>query len=140
MPDLFFDREFRALIPPLQAHELQELEASLVREGNRDAIVVWKEKRILLDGHHRYDLCHKHRIPLKPPLEFSFADRESAKLWIIDNQLARRNLAPYQRTVLQLKRANIIAARAKARQEATQLVGKGVQRKDLMAFQNSGKP
>ena len=133
MPDLFFDQEFRALVPPLQTAELEELEASLVREGNRDAIVVWKEKRILLDGHHRYDLCHKHGIPLKPPHELSLPDRRAAMVWIIDNQLARRNLVPYQRVALELKRADI-KARAKDRQLS------GLKQYQVnTVFQNSGK-
>jgi hypothetical protein len=110
MLDLFFDQEFKALVPPLQTAELEELEASLLKEGNREPIVVWKETRILLDGHHRHDLCHRHSIPLKPPHELSFPDRDSAKLWIIRNQFARRNLSPYQRSVLVLKLEEIIAA------------------------------
>jgi len=41
--DIFFDNEFRNLIPPLQQDERIMLEASLKTEGNRDPIVIWKE-------------------------------------------------------------------------------------------------
>ena len=53
------DAEFMALIPPLTADEKALLEESLVREGCRDALVVWKAKNILLDGHTRLDICQR---------------------------------------------------------------------------------
>ena len=40
--------EFKGLIPPLRPEERQGLEASLLKEGCRDALVVWHG--ILLDG------------------------------------------------------------------------------------------
>ena len=118
MADLFFDQEFRALIPPLQPDELRELEASLIKEGNRDPIVIWKEKRIILDGHNRYDLCHKYSIELKQPHELSLPDRDAAKIWIINNQFGRRNLSSYQRSVLALKLEGIYREKAKESYEA----------------------
>ena len=45
------DPEFQALIPPLQAEELSQLEANLKRDGCRDPLVLWKEGDVLLDGH-----------------------------------------------------------------------------------------
>ena len=55
--DIFFDNEFRNLIPPLQPDEHTRLEDSLKTEGNRDPIVIWKETKLMLDGHNRYDIC-----------------------------------------------------------------------------------
>jgi hypothetical protein len=59
--------------------------------------------RTLLDGHHRYVICQAHN------LDFTIADaptwvktHEEAKIWIIQNQFAGRNLAPYQRAELAL--------------------------------------
>lgn len=112
--DLLVDLELRSLIPPLQPNELKELEDNLIREGNRDPIVFWKEKQIILDGHHRYDLCRKYGIPLKPPIDLSLPDRNAAKEWIIRNQFGRRNLSPYQRSVLALRLEETISAKAKA--------------------------
>ena len=53
----------------------------------------------IVDGHNRYEICHRHNIPfdfhvLKFPLP------EDAIAWIINNQLARRNLTPEQRAYL----------------------------------------
>jgi hypothetical protein len=43
--------------------------------------------------------------------------RLEAKIWMIQNQLARRNLEPYQRAELVLRMKPLIAAKAKANQQ-----------------------
>lgn len=138
---LLIDNEFRALIPPLQPDELEGLEQSLIKEGCRDALVVWSDQNILVDGHHRYDLCQKHNIPFQT-IERQFSSRENAMVWIIQNQFGRRNINAYQRSVLALKLEEIFTRQAKARQEATQLAGKDKEGKPLVASvgQNSGRP
>jgi ParB-like chromosome segregation protein Spo0J len=71
----------------------------------------------LLDGHHRYAICQAHTLDFTvvetPPW---VKTREDAKIWIIENQFARRNLAPYQRAELALVLEPMIAARAKRQQ------------------------
>ena len=57
------DSEFKNLIPPLSPEERQGLESSLLKEGCRDALVLWGD--ILIDGHNRYEICTKHNIPYK---------------------------------------------------------------------------
>jgi len=42
--------------------------------------------------------------------------REDAKIWMIQHQLARRNLQPYQRAELALQLEPLLAAQAKANQ------------------------
>jgi hypothetical protein len=59
--ELAIDPEFRRLIPPLGAEERQGLEESLMREGCRDPLVVWRNgDRTLLDGHNRLEICRAH--------------------------------------------------------------------------------
>lgn len=41
MPEIVIDQEFKALIPPLSAEELAQLEANIVADGCRDPLVVW---------------------------------------------------------------------------------------------------
>jgi hypothetical protein len=41
MITLTIDPEFQTLIPPLQEEELAQLEANLLEEGCREALVVW---------------------------------------------------------------------------------------------------
>ncbi len=69
MIELTIDSEFQALIPPLTAEEQGQLEANLLAEGCRDPLVVWArdgdaQPPVLLDGHHRYDICQAHRLKL----------------------------------------------------------------------------
>src|SRR5690349_10424935 len=82
--EIQIDPEYAGLIPPLTPAELADLEASLLAYGCLDPLVVWKGHGILLDGHHRLDLCHKHRIPFTT-VEIDLPDREAAMWWIIAN-------------------------------------------------------
>src|SRR5262245_7763803 len=93
------DQEFAALIPPLQAMELAELEASLKAEGCREPLTVWKS--VLIDGHNRHRICQREGIAFKTR-EMDLPSREDVKLWILSNQLGRRNLTDDQRAVVAL--------------------------------------
>lgn len=99
------DPEFRALIPALAANELALLEQSLLEEGCREALVVWDG--ILLDGHHRLDLCQRHQIQYRTvEAPGSVQTREDAADWIDRQQLGRRNLTPDQFLLLLGRRYN----------------------------------
>lgn len=110
--DLVVDLEFKTLIPSLDPNELKDLEESILGEGCRDALVVWKETDTLLDGHNRLEICKRLGKPYQIKL-LSLPSRDAAKIWIINNQFARRNLSPYQRSVLGLKLENIYREKAK---------------------------
>ncbi len=110
---MIIDKEFAALIPPLTDEEYKGLEASILAEGCRDALVVWGE--VLVDGHNRYRICSEHNIPYQV-LQRDFADRNEAKLWMIRNQLSRRNLPNFVRSELALKLKPVIAEIAKENQ------------------------
>jgi hypothetical protein len=101
--DLRIDREFQVLIPPLDSGEQTQLEASLKADGCRDPLIVWKDHGILLHGHNRKRLCDKHDIPFKT-VEVDLPNREAAKAFIIQNQLARRNLTPEAASYLRGRR------------------------------------
>ena len=89
------DEEFRDLLPQLDKETYQALEANLIENGCRDALVVWAGHDILIDGHHRLSICLKHDIAFKT-VEIEFDSREEAKVWIIELQVSRRNLPPIQ--------------------------------------------
>lgn len=107
------DAEFKALIPALTDEERALLEQSLLNEGCRDALVVWRDT--LIDGHNRYELCTQYGIEFKT-IERDFQDRNEALLWIIQNQLGRRNLPKIARGELALRLKEVIAEKAKAQQ------------------------
>jgi N6-adenosine-specific RNA methylase IME4 len=111
--ELKIDPEFQGLIPMLSRQELEGLERSLCEEGCRDPIVAWEG--IIVDGHHRHQLCRKHKIPFKV-VEKDFQNRDDAKIWIIKNQFARRNVTDFTRCVLALEVEPLLAAQARERQ------------------------
>jgi N6-adenosine-specific RNA methylase IME4 len=111
--DILIDKEFSAIIPPQTPEEHAGLEAMIIADGCRDPLIVWG--KILVDGHNRYEICTRLNLPYKTaPMKFD--DRDAVMIWIIDNQLSRRNLPPYPRTQLALKKEDIFSRRAKEKQ------------------------
>jgi hypothetical protein len=54
--------KLRDLIPPLDEEQLAGLEQSLVDEGGAyNPLWLWGD--VLVDGHHRYKLCKKNKLP-----------------------------------------------------------------------------
>ncbi|MBF0557039.1 MAG: hypothetical protein HQK96_21195 [Nitrospirae bacterium] len=99
--ELMIDPEFRDLIPRLRPEEHKGLEKSLVNEGCRDDIVTWRD--IVIDGTNRLEICSRLNIPFETR-EMDFKNREEVMKWIINNQLARRNLTDERRRYLMGKR------------------------------------
>jgi hypothetical protein len=95
--DLIIDYEFSTLLPPLTDGEYKGLEKSIVTEGCRNAIVTWNN--IILDGHQRYRICKKHNIPYKTH-SMQFDDRDDAFIWIINNQLGRKNMNDFENSYM----------------------------------------
>ena len=109
---LVIDPEFKVLIPPLSDEEYCQLEANITSHRKcRDAIILWKG--IIVDGHSRFYICVKHGIEFEVK-EMDFSSREEAKLWILKNQLGRRNLTDAVRIELALCKAEMLREKAKA--------------------------
>jgi len=108
--------EFKNLIPPLNDSEFKELEDSILAEGCRESLIVWNN--ILVDGHHRYEICTKHNIPFKV-INKNFEDENEAMLWIINNQLGRRNITDFARAELVLKKKDILLEKGREKQKQT---------------------
>ena len=111
--------EFKALIGPLTREERQQLEANIIAEGCRDPLVTWNG--ILLDGHNRFEICERLRIPYKTvPVDLPSA--EAAKLWIEEHQIGRRNLTSDQRAAIAyriMQRRVAISKQERARKGGT---------------------
>jgi len=95
MIEIIIDEEFQNLLPALDEKTYKRLEESIVEHGCRDALVTWKD--ILIDGYNRYSICTKHEIPFST-VTMEFQSREEVIIWIIENQVSRRNLTPIQLT------------------------------------------
>ena len=97
--EITIDPEFKALIPPLAADELRQLEENILRDGCRDPLVVWDGR--LIDGHNRYEICTRNNIPFQI-VEIQFESSTHARIWMRNNQAGRRNLTTAWRLDLEL--------------------------------------
>ena len=91
-------KEIRDYIIPLTDEELALLEKSIMQKGCLDPLVVWEKRKdhlVLVDGHNRFKICQKHQISFKIR-KMAFHDIEEVRIWMVENQMGRRNLTPDQ--------------------------------------------
>jgi N6-adenosine-specific RNA methylase IME4 len=140
VPTVHVDPEFKGLIPPLADDELVGLESAIVRDGRATVpLVVWGS--VLLDGHNRLGICQKRGLPYETRQVEGVKDRDGAELWIIDNQLSRRNLSVLDQVQLRDRQAKILAKHAAANQEATRAKpGEKADKRPPRAAANLPKP
>ena len=93
------DPEFARRLPPLTEEERGQLEANILADGCRDPLVVWAETGILLDGHHRLQICQKHGLQYTV-VTVNLPDRAAALDWVDRNALGTRNLTRDQLTII----------------------------------------
>jgi hypothetical protein len=133
---MVIDEEFAQLIPPLTDDEFKGLEASIVAEGCRDSLIVWGD--VLIDGHNRYKICSSHDIPFNT-VQMNFVSRDEALLWVMRNQLSKRNLNDLQRIELVRKCEDAVKAQAKERQLAGLIQNEDTVKENFPERENSGK-
>jgi ParB family chromosome partitioning protein len=112
------NNSFRALIPPLSAEERAQLEANLLADGCREPLALWGD--VLLDGHNRYEICTRLGIDYRVVQVDGIQTESDATLWIVRNQLGRRNISDYVRAELALVAKPLIEAKARANQQGGQ--------------------
>lgn len=124
---IIIDKEFQNLIPPLSSDEFKQLESNCINDGIRDPLVVWHQEDgsdILIDGHNRFKIASSKGLKFNTKT-VEFPSRSDAELWIIRNQLGRRNLSKYDRSILALRLKPVISEMAKERQgERTDILPK----------------
>ena len=86
---LIIDEEFKRLIQLCSSDKHEQLEENILRDGCNEPLCVWNET--ILDGHHRYEICKRHKIPFKIVYIFLHR-REEAIAWICANELTRHNV------------------------------------------------
>ena len=106
--------EFEKLIHPLSKEEFMELEKNILQKGCLDSIKVWQG--YVVDGHHRYKICEKNNLPFEV-LDVDFDDEWAVKLWMVNNQLGRRNLTDAARIEYASLRVDITRGVAQRNQE-----------------------
>ena len=112
--ELKIDEELKNLLPPLSTEEYEGLEKSILENGfdRTKPIATWKG--YIADGHNRYSVCQKHKIPFVSfELASTIATKADVIKWMLDGQLNRRNLSPAQRVTIAKKYEDSIKAVAK---------------------------
>lgn len=122
MSNIVVREDFKNLIPPLSDNEYKQLEQNVLADGIRDPLVLWGN--VLVDGHNRFGLAQKHNLSFKT-VNKDFADDDEAIIWIMQNQLGRRNLNDFQRVEIAYKCEDAVKAKAAERQESTRFGGTG---------------
>jgi hypothetical protein len=117
---LKIDEEFHGLISPLTTEEFSQLKENILKDGCRDALIVWNGT--IVDGHNRYKICTENNIPFRTD-EKEFSDRLEVKKWMLENQLGRRNLNDFCKAEIVLRNKDLIteiAEKAKERQRLSE--------------------
>jgi len=91
--DVIIDEKFAKMFPVLDERTCAGLEESILQFGCVIPLIVWDG--ILLDGYNRYKILKKHGLPFNT-INLEFASRDLAEIWVIENQIERRNLTPIQ--------------------------------------------
>ena len=120
------DEELADLLPKLSEDDSSSLTQSLLDNGfdqKFGRIKVWFPEDndgtgYIVDGHNRYKMCSKNGIELSDycfePVFFD--SKEDVIKWMLENQLARRNLQTIQRIAIAEKYRPIFEKQAKANQ------------------------
>lgn len=110
------DPELRDLFPPITDEEREALTADILKNGCYSPMICM-EDMMLVDGHHRYDICTEHDIPYRMVI-LDFEDKLDAMEWMVNAQKGRRNLTTYQLGQIALKLKPAFEEKAKIRKAA----------------------
>jgi site-specific DNA-methyltransferase (adenine-specific) len=109
-------QELESLIPPLSNEEFKQLERNILEEGIREPLITWNG--ILIDGHNRYRIAQEHDMNYET-LEKEFENLNDVKVWMVNNQLGRRNLQDFVRGELFSVIEDILKQKGKEKQLLT---------------------
>ena len=106
---------FEGVKPKLSTREFANLTEDIRQHGVLTPILVYKGK--IIDGHNRYRICKEYNIPFETK-EMNFGSDGEAIVWIIKEQVGKRNLTPFQRCEMVLKYEPEIRADIEKRRKA----------------------
>lgn len=95
--EIIISKEIKEFISPLSEEEYHFLEQNILAYGCKDPLTVWNKgnEYILIDGHHRFEICQRHNIDFQIEV-LQFDSFENAQIWMLNNQMGRRNLTSDQ--------------------------------------------
>ena len=86
--------EFKKLIPALSVEEFKQLEQNCLAEGIREKIITWNG--FIIDGHNRFEIATRWNLDYESESK-EFNSEDDVKIWMVNNQLGRRNLQDFVR-------------------------------------------
>lgn len=92
--DLHISERLRALLPIQSEDQRAGLKEQITKAGKvRDKLVFWHDgkRNVIVDGMTRWDIILETHAQYDTE-EMHFADYEEAELWMLENQLCRRNV------------------------------------------------
>ena len=112
--------ELELFIRKQKPEELEQFKSSIKEEGIRDALVVTllDGKNVLVDGHHRFRVGKEVGIKDFPTKQIELGTLEDIKVWMLKNQLGRRNLTDAERIYIATELTNFLTERAKENQQS----------------------
>jgi hypothetical protein len=95
------DKEFERLLGIRPDADITALESLVVKDGIEKPLDVWSKdgKLIIIDGYTRLRIAIKHGLKFRVKL-WEFTSREEVKIWIITQQIARRNIGAIRKLYL----------------------------------------
>ena len=116
------DERIEALIPPLDSEQLRGLEESLLEEG-RAYNPLWLWGDLLVDGHHRFKLCKKNKLPFETIQVYEDADTlEEVEDRIRRDAISQRNMTPGVQSKLRAERVKYRMSLGEKKREAVRQV------------------
>ncbi len=112
--ELAIKKEYEYLMPKLSKGEYEELKRSIDDKGLIYPIII-NNKRVILDGYHRYKICKELNIEPKVIIK-EFVDSLKEKEFVIEVNLKRRHLDVLQRCKLAEEIEAIEREKARIRQ------------------------
>jgi ParB-like chromosome segregation protein Spo0J len=106
--DIVTDDRLRHLLPRLSEEERAALERKILRDGCTDPLACYIRdgSLVLVDGHHRYEICQRHKLPFKTAV-IEIRNIEQAQAWILEHARGRRNLTPVARRFVRGRSYNL---------------------------------
>lgn len=116
--------ELRDLIQPLTAEQRTDLEQALVEEGQAyNPLWLWGD--ILVDGHHRYDICTKLKLPYEVRQVYQSAETlEDVMYRMMRDAISQRNLPLAVTSLLRAKMVSHRVNKGEGKKEAVKAVAK----------------
>lgn len=119
--------EYRELIRKQTEDEARNFEESIKIEGVREPVLYWTHTlrdttgarivHTVVDGHHRCEAAIKLGLEFIPCKELKFNSHNDVRIWMLRNQLGRRNIGDAEKIRIALQLTEFLGIEAKERKK-----------------------